>query len=69
MAYSDRTLKGPVPGLGTGRGQLAYCILCGIFHTARGKGMIPFKGTGTNGFPCHFCCSPLKERYFVIDSH
>ena len=71
MAYSDRTLTGPVPGLGTGMGQLAYFILCGIFHTTRGrgKGKVPFKGKGMNGFPSHFCCSPLKERYFVIGSH
>ena len=67
MAYSDRTLNEPVAG--TGMGQLAYCILSGIFHTTMGKGMVPFKGKGTNGFPSHFCCSPLKERYFVIGSY
>ena len=61
MAYSDRILPGT--------GQLAYCILCGIFRTTRGKGMLPFKGKGTNRFPSHFCYSPLKERYFVIGSH
>ena len=64
--YSDRTLMGPVPRLGTG--QLAYCIWCGIFHTTRGKGTAPSQGKSKNGFPSHFCRSPM-ERYFVIDSH
>ena len=48
MAYSDRTLTG------TGMGELAYWILCGIFHTTRGKGTVSFKGKGMNGFPSHF---------------
>ena len=41
-------------GTGTGNKKGTSGLLCGISHTTRGKGMVQFKGKGTNGFPSHF---------------
>ena len=67
MAYSDRTPNRTCTRTRNMTIGLLY-IMLNISHY-KGKGNVSFRGKDTNGFPSHFCCSPLKERYFVIGSY